>query len=60
LLATLLIPYSRMMIGEKIRVGRRDVIIIIIIIIITIITIILISSWLLINLLKWLKVDDRM
>ena len=49
LLGTLLIPYSRMMIGEKIRVGRRDVIIII-----------LISSWLLINLLKWLKVDDRM
>jgi hypothetical protein len=56
LLGTLLIPYSRMMIGEKIRVGRRDVIIIIIIIII----IIMISSWLLINLLKWLKVDDRM
>jgi hypothetical protein len=51
LLGTLLIPYSRMMIGEKIRVGRRDVIIIIII---------MISSWLLINLLKWLKVDDRM
>jgi hypothetical protein len=51
LLGTLLIPYSKMMIGEKIRVGRRDVIIIIIII--------LISSWLLINLLKWLKVDDR-
>lgn len=50
LLGTLLIPYSRMMIGEKIRVGRRDVIIIII----------MISSWLLINLLKWLKVDDRM
>jgi hypothetical protein len=51
LLGTLLIPYSRMMMGEKIGVGRRDVIIIIII---------LISSWLLINLLKWLKVDDRM
>lgn len=53
LLGTLLIPYSRMIMGEKIGVGRRDVIIIIIIII-------LISSWLLINLLKWLKVDDRM
>jgi hypothetical protein len=51
LLGTLLIPYSRMMMGEKVGVGRRDVIIIIII---------LISSWLLINLLKWLKVDDRM
>ncbi len=49
MLGTLLIPYSRMMIGEKMRVGRRDVIIIII----------LTSSWLLINLLKWLKVDDR-
>jgi hypothetical protein len=51
LLGTLLIPYSRMMMGEKIGAGRRNVIIIIII---------LISSWLLINLPKWLKVDDRM
>jgi hypothetical protein len=51
LLGTLLIPYSRMMMGERVGVGRRDVIIIIII---------MISSWLLINLLKWLKVDDRM
>jgi hypothetical protein len=50
LLGTLLIPYSRMMMAEKIGAGRRNVIIIII----------LISSWLLINLLKWLKVDDRM
>lgn len=49
LLGTLLIPYSRMMMGERVGVGRRDVIIII-----------MISSWLLINLLKWLKVDDRM
>jgi len=40
-----------MMMGEKVEVRRRDVIIIIII---------LISNWLLINLLKWLKVDDRM
>jgi len=52
LLGTLLIPYSRMMMEEREGVGRRDVIIIIIII--------MISSWLLINLLKWLKVDDRM
>jgi hypothetical protein len=54
LLGTLLIPYSRMMMGERVGVERRDVIIIIIIVII------MISSWLLINLLKWLKVDDRM
>jgi hypothetical protein len=53
LLGTLLIPYSRMMMGERVGVERRDVIIIIIVII-------MISSWLLINLLKWLKVDDRM
>ena len=52
MLGTLLIPYSRMMMGERVGVERRDVIIIIVII--------MISSWLLINLLKWLKVDDRM
>jgi hypothetical protein len=51
LLGTLLIPYSRMMMGEKVGVRRREVVIIIII---------LISNCLLINLLKWLKVDDRM
>ena len=50
MLGTLLIPYSRMMMGEKVGVRRREVVIIII----------LISNCLLINLLKWLKVDDRM